>query len=100
MIAAAALGLAFAAASVAAGRWLEGFIAGAESDWAWAQAGLAFARFAVIFAAAGVLWWARGDARLVAVFVVTGAVAQMVGQIVFWMKDERSRKDDKGNWDG
>ena len=95
MIAAAGLGLLFAALSVAAGRWVDD-LAGGGPDWDSLQGGLLLARFIAIFAAAFVVWKLTGRSDLVAVFVVTGAVGQMVGQIWFWMRDERKRKG-KGN---
>lgn len=90
MIAVAVWALAFAAISVAAGRWIDFWSQGEL------QAALFLARFVVIFSAAGIVWRWTGRSSAVVMFVVIGALGQMVGQIGLLMWDDRHRKKAKG----
>ena len=75
--------------NVAAGRWLQGR-GGSRDDrfWEMELAGFVF-RFATIFGGAGLIWAAHHRMPEVATFIITGAVAQMVGQIYFLIKDKK-----------
>jgi len=81
--------LAVAAMNVAMGRSLERQRAFAgEQFWQRQFAGFVF-RFITIFGTACLIWIMHHRLPEVAVFIVTGAVAQMSGQIYFLTKDKK-----------
>lgn len=89
MIAVLAGALAVAAINTAASRQLQRS-GGPDKNRYWLTQGFGFAfRFAMIFGAAGGIWFAYRRMPEVVVFIVTAAVAQMVGQIYFLMRDNK-----------
>lgn len=76
------LAAATAAVNVASGRWL-----GRRGGKFWWMQGLAVAlRFVVLFAMAQAVWMRRRRAPEVVVFIVTVAVAQLVGQVYLLLR--------------
>jgi hypothetical protein len=81
-----AIALTVAGINVAAGRWLQNV-----GDGFWQSQFLAFAfRFVTIFGVAGAIWATHHRMPEVVVFIVAGAIAQMVGQICLLMKDRKT----------
>lgn len=86
----ALVGLAAAAFNIAVGSLAAKVGTRTTTQYGIVQAAAFFCRAAVLFGAATV-WWSRtGDAKGVVVLLLTGAVAQLVGQVKLHMRKERS----------
>ena len=89
MIRIAVLALGVAAVNVAVGWWLAKAAPGRMGVQA---AGFLF-RFAAIFGAAQAVWVARRRAAEVVVFILTAAIAQLVGQIYLFLRKKERKAD-------
>lgn len=90
MTGAVLVGLAAAAFNVAVGRLAAGLKTGTATRYGVVQAAAFFCRAAVLFGAATVWWRRTGDAKGVVVLLLTGAVAQLVGQVKLHMRKEKT----------
>lgn len=82
-------GLAVAGVNIAVGRWLQKSN-GTDKQRFWSMQALGVAlRFVMIFAVASAVWSAHRQMPEVAVFILTGAVVQMIGQIYLLTRDKK-----------